>query len=48
MKFIHQLLKNKRLLIHVKGQSISCSNKIPQQKKEIEEHIELLMQYYSK
>ena len=22
MKFIHQLLKNKRLLIHVKGQSI--------------------------
>ena len=34
MKFIQQLLKNKRLLIHVKGQSINCSNNIPQQKKE--------------
>ena len=51
MKFIHQLLKNKRLLIHVKGQSISCSNNISQQKKEIQEHIEQLkklMQRYSK
>ena len=33
MKFIQQLLKNKRLLIHVKDQSINCSNNIPQQKK---------------
>ena len=42
MKFIHQLLKNKRLLIHVKGQSISWSNNIPQQKKEIQEYTEQL------
>ena len=51
MKFIHQLLKNKRLLIHEKVQSIICLSNIPQQRKEIEEHIEQLkklMQRYSK
>ena len=48
MKFIHQLLKNKRLLIHVKGQSIK---QYFATKKEIQEHIEQLkklMQRYSK
>ena len=28
MKFIHQLLKNKKLLIRVKGRSINCLNNI--------------------
>ena len=51
IKLIHQSLKNKRLLIHAKGESISCSNNILQQKKEIQKHIEQLkklMQRYLK
>ena len=51
MRFILQLLKNKCLLIHVKGQSISCLKNIPRQKKEIQKHIKQLkkiMQPYFK
>ena len=36
MKFIHQLL------IHVRGQSISCSKNFQQHQKEIQKHIEQL------
>ena len=51
MRFILQLLKNKCLLIHVKGQSISCLKNILRQKKEIQKHIKQLkkiMQPYFK
>ena len=51
MKFIFQLLKNRKLLIHAKDQYISCLNNIPQQKKEIHdqtEQLKNLMQRYSK
>ena len=46
-----QLLKSKRLLIHAKGQYISCLNNILQQKRKIHNHTEQLkklMQRYSK